>query len=565
MKATKFFWNTYKENPSNGDSVNHTLLIKAGFIHQSGNGLFSFLPLGLRVIKKIEKIVRQEMDKIGANEMIVPYLSPRKLWDKSGRWQAYGPELIRISDRKKREYALIPTAEVDFLNIVDRGQNSYKDFPVLLYQISDKFRDELRPRFGLLRSRQFIMKDAYSFHSSEDSLDSVFEMFKEAYIKIFKRLKFDFKVCEADQGAIGGRSSFEFIVLTDSGEAEIIYCDCGYAANVEKATDRIEYLDSISNELREVHTPKANTMEEVAKYLGTTKDRGLKSLVVKMNEKYYLTVIRGDRELNESKLIAHFSADNFSYATDEELKSLKLFKGSIGPIGTKLIVVADEEIVKGSYSCGANKRDHHYTYSEYGRDWKADHILDIRTVREGDGCTLCDRRVKSMKGIEVGHIFKIGNRYSESLNSKYVDEKGVKKDILISSYGIGISRVLAALVEQNSDDRGIVLPREIAPFEIAIAIANISNEEQKVCAEKIYNLIKEESENGIDVLLDDRPLSLGYKMKDLELIGVPFIVLVGNNIKDGKVEIKSRTGERTLVEISKFKENFLKRVFDNKN
>lgn len=541
MKASQIYLKTYKENPANADSVNHTLLIRAGMIHQQGNGLFSFLPLGMKVLEKIKKIIREELAKANASEMVLPLLSSKKVWDRAGRWDSYGPEMMRLQDRKERSYALAPTAEVEFLNLIDKDINSYKDFPIVLYQISDKFRDEIRPRFGLLRARQFLMKDAYSFHSSKECLDKTFEDIKQAYVRIFNRLKLDFKICEADTGAIGGDGSFEFIVKTDAGEADILYCDCGFAANIEKASNFIESVECNNEECIEIKTPNAETMDQISSFLNKDKKDGLKSLLVKNNKEFFIVALRGDRTLNELKLSAIIG--DFEYATDEEIKKLGLEKGYIGVKDSKIKIIADNEAIQGSKYCGANKKDMHLLNLNYGRDWTAFKIADIRNAVEGDICPeCCKRELKKIKGIEVGHIFKIGTKYSEMMNANFIDRDGKEKNVIMASYGIGVSRVLATLVEQNSKDK-IKWPEGIEPFEASIVVANTSNEEQNKIANDVYDFLKD---NGIDVMLDDRTSSLGSKIKDSELIGIPKMIIVGNNIKSGNISILSKESEQNI-------------------
>jgi prolyl-tRNA synthetase len=536
MKATKLFIKTYKEAPSNADSKNQSILIRASMIYQNGNGLFTFLPLGLKVIQKIESIVREEMNRIGCNEMIFPFLSAKDLWKKSGKWDGYGPELMRIKDRKDREYALVPTAEVEFLNLIVKDIKSYKDFPIFLYQIGAKFRDEIRPRFGLLRSKQFIMKDAYSFHSDQESLDEYFELVKGAYINVFKRLGFDFRVCEADSGTIGGDSSLEFIVLTDAGEADIVSCkSCGYTANVEKAkVTPILNIESRDDAITYVKTENISSIEDASHYLNSSEDKFLKTLIIKTDNRYLAIVLKGNRFLNENKL-ASYLKEPFNYANDEEIESLGLFKGYIGPMGLDIQVIADDEVIKGSFYSGANKKHFHIQNLTYGRDWTTDLIMDLKNIESTDKCFNCNNELSFMKGIEVGHIFKLGESYAKSLDSFYIDRDGKNKYIKMSSYGIGISRVLGALVEQNSTENSINLPKVIEPFELAIVISDLKDKNAVDYANNLYLDISK----TLDVLIDDRPLSIGYKFKDLDLIGVSRKLVIGKHFKDNKLEFKN--------------------------
>ncbi len=385
------------------------------------------------------------------------------------------------------------------------------------------------------------MKDAYSFHSSESCLDNTFEKMKDAYVNIFNRLGLKFKICKADTGSIGGKDSLEFIVMTDAGEAEVLFCECGYTANIEKSTNLVDEESSVGEGLKEVHTPGMKKMSEVAKFLDKRTCEGIKCLVVKIENKFCLVVLRGDRDLNEAKMSALFG--HFRYANDDEIRSLNLDKGFVGPVKSSLEVIADEEAVIGTKYCGANKEDMHFINCEYGRDWKASHIVDIRTSVKGDKCPECAKPMSYLKGIEVGHIFKIGNKYSEAMKSKFVDMDGKEKDILIASYGIGVTRALATIVEQNHDEGGITWPKEIAPYQMSIVISSIKREEQVKFANDLYEQL---TAKGIDVLLDDRDLSASAKRKDHKLIGVPTLVIVDKSIVDSVVSIEKKSGRNAV-------------------
>lgn len=557
MKASKIYLKTYKDAPANIDSTNHALLSKAGMIYQNSSGIFSFLPLGYRVLSKIRKIVEEEMDNIGAQQISMPTLSSSELWKKSGRWNVYGKELMRIKDRHDREYALTATAEEEITNIVGKDVVSYKDLPIHVYQITTKFRDEVRPRFGLLRSREFLMKDGYGFNKDDKSLDILFDEISKAYSKIFTKMELNFKACDADTGAIGGSASLEFIVMTDAGEADVAFCNsCGYAANTEKASNVLDETEKEDiKELTKVETPNQSSIEDVANFLQTTANKCLKSLVVTTEKEFFSVVLRGDCDLNEHKLASLLKTNVLRLATDEEIKSLKLEKGYIGPINSKIKIIADEESIKGiNLTSGANKKDYHQINLNYGRDWKADIIGDIRLVKKGDKCHKCSNPLDIIKGIEVGHIFKIGPKYSEALDVKYIDENGKRKAMIGSSYGIGVTRLMGAIVEQKNDDKGIAWPKHLAPFLINVIIANTKNESQITFAEKLYEDL---NEKGIETFLDDRKVSAGFKFKDSDLIGIPYKVIVGSMLKEGKVEIKPRSGDSIICNKEEILDNIV--------
>ena len=542
------FLKTFKEAPREADSISHALLVRGSFIYQCGSGLYSFLPMGNRVLKKIVKIVEEEMDNIGGQMTTMPSLASKTLWDESKRWDVYGKELMRLEDRKGRLYALSPTAEESFVDIVRKSLKSYKDLPHLLYQITPKYRDEKRPRFGLMRSREFIMKDGYSFHTTEGSLSDTFNEIREAYIKIFERMELNFKVCDADSGAIGGNNSQEFIVMTDAGEAEVVYCEkCGYSSNVEKAEGG--FAGSRAEDLKEtdkVLTKGVTTIEELSKSLSVDKEKCLKVLAYGDGKKNILVVLRGDHELNEMKLASLLKSSNFNKLSDKEIEDMGLIKGYIGPQDHTLKIIADSAALEGNNMvAGSNALDYHTKNVNYLRDWKADLVGDIRTVGDGDLCK-CGAILKGLKGIEVGHIFKIGQKYSKAMGSNYVDENGKNQPMEMGCYGIGISRVLAAIVEQNNDVKGIVWPWSIAPFHISIIVANIRDERQMEVGNEIYSFLKSK---GYEVLLDDRDFRIGFKRKDAELIGIPIHIIVGDNVNSGEVDLFDR--EKSLGELVK--------------
>lgn len=541
MRLSKLFFKTFKENPKEAESKNHSLLVKAGMIYQNANGIYSFMPLAQRVLKKIIKIVEEEMDKAGAQQLSLPLLTSANLWEQSGRWNVYGPELMRLEDRKGRKYALSPTAEESITDLVKNYVKSYKDLPINLYQITEKFRDEMRPRFGLMRAREFLMKDAYSFHKDEESLDKEFNNMKGAYKRILERLELNFKVCEADSGAIGGDNSFEFIVMTDAGEAEILYSDSGYAANIEKATSKVEQIVKENlKELTKIETIDKKSIEDVSKYLNLDIKRCLKTLIFKTEKEFVMAIVRGDHEINEIKLKNILNCLELEKASEEEIKKLKLDKGFLGPVKSSLKVIADlEALAVPNHSIGANENNYHYINANYERDWKADLVKDIRLAKEGEKDPYSNSILKKMKGIEVGHVFKLGTKYSKIMNAYFVDENGKNKLIEMGCYGIGVSRLIATIVEQNGDENGIVWPIAVAPYHVNIVIANVNDEKQFKLAEELYSLLQKEN---IEVTLDDRDVSAGFKFKDSDLIGFPIKVIVGKYTEFNEVEISERKG-----------------------
>ncbi len=558
MRASRFFMPTLKETPSEAEVPSHIYLLRAGFIRKLAAGIYDFLPLGLRVLKKIENIIRKHMDEAGALELLLPILTPAELWKETGRWDVYGKELFRLKDRHDRDFALGPTHEETITDLVRKNIRSYKDLPFNFYQIQTKFRDEARPRYGLIRGREFIMKDAYSFDVSEEMAIKSYEIMKETYHRIFKELGLDYLMVEADVGAIGGKFSHEFVVLAANGEAHIVYCDnCGYAANVEAAKYEFE-LDKLPPEeekpLEKVYTPDVKSVEEVAKFLGVDPKKIVKTLIYILDDGTAVAVvIRGDRELNETKLLNYFNALDAHLATQEELEKLGLIEGFVGPIGLDIPVYADKSVEDlHNFVVGANEKDYHYINVNIPRDFKPVEFVDFSTAREGDPCPNCKSPLKETTGLEVGHIFLLGTKYSEAMKAYFVDRDGREKPIVMGCYGIGVSRLMAAAVEQNHDENGIIWPENIAPFKLHILALNIKDEKIMKTAEEIYEKAKE---LGIEVLFDDRDLSPGAKFKDADLIGIPYRIVVGKTLKEGKVEFQKRaTGEKELIELSKIDE-----------
>ncbi len=553
MRASQYFIPTLKEAPAEAEVPSHIYLIRGGFIRQLAAGLYEYLPLGFRVLKKIENIVRKHMDDAGALEVLLPILAPAELWQETGRWDVYGKELFRVEDRKGRFFALGPTHEETITDLVRKNIRSYKDLPKNFYQIQTKFRDEARPRYGLIRGREFIMKDAYSFDISEEMAVKSYEIMKEAYKKIFDELGLDYLMVEADVGAIGGKYSHEFVVKVPNGEAHIVFCDdCGYAANVEAAKYEFE-VDKLPPEdekpLEKVHTPGVSSVEDVSRFLDIDQKKIVKTLVYILDDGTAVAVlIRGDRELNETKLINYFKALDCHLASSEELKDLGIVEGFVGPIGIDIPVYADISVKDlHNFVVGANEEDYHYINVNIPRDFKPVDFVDFSTAREGDPCPVCKKPLKETTGLEVGHIFLLGTKYSEALKAYFVDKDGREKPIVMGCYGIGVSRLIAAAVEQSHDNNGIIWPESIAPFKLHILALNIKDNQIKTVAEDIYTKAKEK---GIEVLFDDRDISPGAKFKDADLIGIPYRIVVGRGVKNGKVEIQVRkSGEKEEIDI----------------
>ncbi|MDO4690315.1 MAG: proline--tRNA ligase [Fusobacterium sp.] len=549
MKFTKSYIKTLKETPKEAEVISHILMLRAGMIKKLASGIYSYLPLGYRALKKVENIVREEMDNAGALEVHMPVVQPSELWQESGRWSVMGPEMFRLKDRHERDFILGPTHEEVITDIVRNDISSYKSLPINLYQIQTKFRDERRPRFGLMRGREFLMKDAYSFHCSEESLDEEFENMKAAYTKIFERCGLKFRPVEADSGAIGGSGSQEFHVLAESGEDEIIYSDaCDYAANIETATSKlINPPKEDAKEIELVFTPNSPTIEKLADYLNIPLSKTVKSLMYKDmgTDDFYLVLIRGDFDVNEVKLKNAINAVAIELASDAEIEKLGLVKGYIGPynLANKNIkIIADLSVIDlSNHIVGAHKKDYHFININYNRDYKADIVKDIRTVKVGEICPKSNGKLHSARGIECGHVFKLGKKYSEALGATYLDKNGQSQTMIMGCYGIGVSRTMAAAIEQNYDENGIIWPVAIAPYVVDVIPANIKNETQLQLAENIYENLKREN---IDTMLDDRDEKAGFKFKDADLIGFPFKIVVGKKAEEGIVELKIRkTGE----------------------
>jgi len=554
MRMSRLVAPTLREVPSEAEVISHVLMLRGGFIRKLAAGVYTFLPLGLRVLSKVINIIREEMNRAGAQEVFMPSLLPAELWQETGRWEVYGKELFRIKDRHDREFCLGPTHEEIITDLVRNSIRSYKQLPVNLYQIQTKFRDEIRPRFGLMRGREFMMKDAYSFHASEESLEQEYQNMFQAYNRIFDRMGLKYRVVEADSGLIGGGYSQEYMVLADTGEEEIFHCThCDYSASRESAgvgkwRMGESRTQNTEHRTQEVNTPNMKTVEEVSAFLKIKASQLIKTLIYETERGAIAALVRGDHALNEAKLKKVAGVEDLRLADAAVIKKVtKAPVGFAGPVGLKGVqIIADTTVplIEGGVS-GANKEDHHRMHIAYGRDYKADLIGDIRYALHADKCPRCEEgKFEVSRGIEVGHIFKLGVKYSEKMKCVYLDENNQEKVMIMGCYGIGIGRTAAAAIEQNNDKDGIIWPLPLAPFQVAVVPANTSEKDQIEAAEKIYN---ECQSLGIEALLDDRDERMGVKLKDIDLIGIPYKLIVGRALKEGKVEIKSRKTAETHI------------------
>lgn len=555
MRMSQSIISTLREVPNDAEIVSHQLMVRAGLIRKVASGIYSVLPLGLRVMQKMQTIIREELATIGGQEVLLPMVCPSDLWKQTGRWQKYGAELLRFKDRHGNEFCLGPTHEEVITDLVKQTVTSYKKLPLLLYQIQSKFRDEIRPRFGLMRGREFIMKDAYSFHSSYDSLDQTYINVSQAYHAIFSRCGLSFCEVEADNGSIGGSSSAEFMVTADTGEDTIIQCSsCSYASNIEAA----EVLDTFSIKsihadytVETVHTPGLKTIQEQVDHIGIDIKNCLKSLLVCVDDTVVLVLLRGDYQLNEIKLRKALNATHVELASDDVVKDITGAEpGFAGPVGLKkkIAIVADYSVKDMDVIyAGANKTDYHFKYIQLGKEFDVDTFYDLRDAKEGDACPRCTEGVLSYtRGIEVGHIFKLGTAYSEGLNACFLDQNGKKMPFIMGCYGIGVGRTVAASIEQHHDEQGIVWPLALAPYHVDIVLTS-SKDEDLVC--EANSLYQELNALHIETVLDDRDDSPGVKFKDAFLIGFPFIVVVGKQFKqEGLYELQYRNdGQRCVV------------------
>ena len=545
MKASNMFMPTLREVPKEAEISSHKLMLRAGMMRKIAAGIYCFLPLGNRSFRKVEQIVREEMDRAGACELKMPALLPSEVYKESGRWEIFGPEMFRLNDRNERDFCLGPTHEEIFTNAVKQEISSYKMLPINLYQIQTKYRDERRPRFGVMRSREFVMKDAYSFDKDEEGLDISYNKMREAYCRIFERCGLDFTIVDADSGAMGGSGSQEFMVKSEIGEDVIAYCDvCNYAANEEKAECITKEQDSNNIELKdieEVLTPNVKTIDDLTQFFGCQSSDFAKTLIYRADKKLVVAMVRGDRELNETKLKNHLNCIELEMASPEQVTKLTNAEvGFAGPIGLKDVeIIVDKEVVNMKNAIvGANKTGYHIKNVNYGRDFKANAIIDLRTISDGDICPKCGGKMHLARGIEVGHIFKLGTKYSKALECNYLDEAGKENPMVMGCYGIGINRTLAAAIEQNNDENGIIWPISIAPYHVVVVPVNTKDETQCELAKKIYQNL---CEKGLEVVLDDRNERAGVKFKDCDLIGYPIRIVVGKRANEGIVEFKLRS------------------------
>jgi len=547
MRYSQYLLPTLKESPADAEIVSHQLMTRAGMIRKVAAGIYNYMPFGLRSVRKVEEIVRQEMNRAGAIECLMPMANPAELWQESGRWEKYGKELLRFKDRKETDFCMGPTHEEVVTDIVRHTVKSYRQLPLNLYQIQTKFRDEIRPRFGLMRGREFLMKDAYSFDLDDAGADAAYQKMYQAYRRIFQRCGLKFRAVEADSGAIGGNFSHEFMVLAESGEDGIVSCNhCEYAANVEKAEIRYsdQSLPSGTKNLEKVATPGQKTIAEVAAFLNIAPNQLVKTLIVQTsNDELVAVLLRGDRELNQIKLLNLLGCDWVVMAEEAEVvKATGAPTGFAGPVGLPLRILADNEVRQlRDFVVGANEKDQHYLGANLERDFKVDGFADLRQAVGGDPCPRCAGQLESWRGIEVGHVFKLGTKYSEAMNATVLDDQGQARTLIMGCYGIGIGRTVAASIEQNHDENGVIWPMPIAPFQVLVVILNPNDDALRLAAEKLY---AELLELGVEVLLDDRDERPGAKFKDADLIGIPLRVTVGaRGLKEGQVELKSRASD----------------------
>ena len=550
MRQSRLFAPTLKESPADAEIASHRLLVRGGFLRRVASGIYDFLPLGVRVLRKIEGIIREEMNREGAQEVVLPILQPRELWEESGRWSRYGDEMMRLKDRAGRDFGLGPTHEEMITALVRDNISSYRDLPLNLYQIGAKFRDEVRPRFGLLRAREFIMKDAYSFDRDEEGMRESYRAMYRAYSRIFDRCGVRWMAVEADTGLIGGDVSHEFMVLAGVGEDRVAYCEgCGYAANINLAEFRREPLSGPERPLEKVSTPGQKTVEEVSGFLGVEPRHLIKCLMYLVEGKPVAVLVPGDREAGEVKLERVLGTSEFRLFHQGDWDNFPQYiQGFVGPVGLDGVDVLADLSLRGARGmvCGSNEEDHHLVGVEVGRDFQPNRFLDLALARDGDPCPRCEGVLRVAAGIEVGQIFQLGLKYSLSMGCTYTDEKGEERPVHMGCYGIGVTRLMAAIVEQHHDERGIRWPLEVAPAHVHLVPLNYEKEERRKAAEDLYRQLLEE---GLEVLLDDREESAGVKFADSDLFGIPYRLVLGRVYEEsGKVELQVRsTGERAVI------------------
>lgn len=564
MRFSQLFIPTTKEKPKDATLFSHQYLIRGGFIAQVGAGIYNYLPLGQIVLNRVKSIINEELKSAGCNEVTLGFVTPAELWQESGRFNRYGKELLRFKDRKSQDFVLGPTHEEMMVNLVKGRVKSYKQLPLNLYQINTKFRDEARARFGLLRAREFIMKDGYSFHSSSEDMKREFSLMEQTYSKIFNRLGLDFRVVEADSGAIGGEGSLEFMVLADSGEDDIVVCkECSYSANIEAAKRTLKEIDNSKRpeaEFNKFQTPNVKTIDEVSEFFNVDRDFIVKTVAKKAifddREEIVLFCTRGSDELEETKALNSIRANELVDASDEELNNLG---GFLGPVGVSSRYIIDSELEgESGLICGANEIDYHFVGVDFSEHLESPVFADLIATSKGDRCPNCQGELDIRKGIEVGHIFQLGDKYSSALGASFLDENGKAKHFVMGTYGVGVSRLLSAIIEQNHDDKGCKWTRATAPFDIDIVISNSKNESQSKLASEIYDSLRDD---GFNPILDDRAERFGFKMGDFELIGFPVAIIVGKKSTDGVVEVVDRESlSKVEVNISELNSK-LKEIF----
>ena len=551
MKMSNMLVSTLREVPAEAEIDSHKLMLRAGMIRKMAAGIYNYMPIGLKVLKNIEEIVREEMNTAGAQEFLASAVLPAELWQESGRWDVYGDEMFRLKDRNNRDFCLGPTHEEVFTDIARNEIKSYKQLPVNLYQIQTKYRDERRPRFGIMRSREFIMKDAYSFDKDQAGLDVSYDKMHDAYVKIFNRCGIDAKCVEADSGAIGGANSAEFMVKSEVGEDDVVFCSaCDYAANIEKAEatpEKAEVEELL--EMEKVSTPDSRGIYEVSEFLKVSPKKTVKLLMFNVDGKIVGVVVRGDREVNEVKVAnaAQASGDIIMASNEEYTKATNCEPGFGGPVGIKVDLLLVDEEVANMYNMilGANETGYHLKNVNYGRDFEGV-VGDFRKIESGEKCPKCGSEVTIARGTEVGHIFKLGTKYSAAMNATFIDENGKNVPFVMGCYGIGVTRTMASIIEQHHDENGIIWPLSVAPYHVSVIPVNIKDEAQMKIANKLYDELRK---IGVDAILDDRNERPGVKFKDSELIGIPMRVTVGKKISDGEVEFKLRDGEMEVIKI----------------
>lgn len=557
LKQSQMLIPTLREVPADAEIASHKLLLRAGMARQLASGIYTYLPLALRTLHKIQAIVREEMNRAGGQELLMPAMQPAELWHQTGRWDVYGPELVRLQDRHDRSFALGPTHEEVITSLVRDEINSYKKLPINLYQIQTKFRDEVRPRFGLIRCREFIMKDAYSFDTTQEGLDINFQAMYDAYTRIFTRVGLNFRAVEADAGAIGGKGTYEFMALCEIGEDTIAYSEEGdFAANLEKA--EVVYKPSAKPEgevpaFEKVHTPGVKTIEQLTKAMNVEAKQIIKSLIYRVDEKLVMILVRGDHELNEVKLKNLYDATQVGLAQEADLRALTgAPAGFVGPVGLdpeKVEIIADnyvQDVHDGIV--GANEADYHLAHVVIGRDFKVGRFADLRNITEGDECPRTGGAIKFARGVEVGHVFKLGTKYSQAIGATFLDENGRSQPMIMGCYGIGVSRTIAAAIEQNNDENGIIWPVAIAPFHVHVIPVNVKVDEQRLTSEQVTEQLQRA---GVEVLFDDRPERAGVKFKDADLIGLPLRITISDKAaQEGTAEVRIRkTGETHIVKL----------------